>query len=186
MADTVRIDETAQAAVAAHAQAYGISLSRAASELICQNASQTSPPPSQPAAVTVTLDAAAEVLLTHLPPELVEKMRELCQEYQTSPAAYLLSYAKLANDRGELSVYLSPDDRNLGTAIAQPPVPTTAQCEFCKKTFKPERPGQKFCPEPEDWDQLSCGRQALLAELHKRRPPESQRKNIASRGMAVR
>lgn len=182
MADTVRIDETTQAIVAKYAQDHSTSLSKAANELIARGAS---PPPSQPA-TTMGLDAAAEVLLRHLPPALVEKLRELCREYQTSPAAYLLSYAKLADDRGELSVFLSPDDRALGTPQELPPMPEIAACEYCKSPFKPSRTGQKYCPEPADWSQVSCGRKALIDELHRRRPPESQRKNLAMRGATLR
>ena len=181
MSDTVRIDETAQAAVAKYAQERGISQSRAASELISKDA--PSPPPSQP---IMTLDAAAEVILRHLPVAMVEKIRELCREYQTSAAAYLISYAKLAEDRGELSVFLAPDDRALGTAQELPPVPEKAECMYCKKAFKPDRVGQKFCPEPADWNVVSCGRAALLDELHRRRPPESQRKNLAAKGLMLK
>ena len=208
MADTVRIDETAQKAVADYAEQHGISLAKAATQLIVGNVVPLSPLSMQPAVHVcredselrteiqrlqfelinsqtqpkpVSLDAAAEVMLRHLPANLVEKLRELCREYQVSPAAYLLSYAKLADDRGELSINLAPDDRELGNAPTPLPVPEIAQCAYCKADFKPTRAGQKFCPEPEDWSVVSCGRQSLLDELHKRRPPEAQRKNIAAR-----
>mgnify|MGYP001603043151 CR=1 FL=1 len=188
MADTVRIDETAQKAVAEYAEQHGISLAKAATQLIVgriEALSADSEPPQlvvKPLQLSApTLDQAAEVLLRHLPANLVEKLRELCREYQVSPAAYLLSYAKLADDRGELSINLAPDDRELGNAPTPLPVPEIAQCAYCKADFKPARAGQKFCPEPEDWSVVSCGRQSLLDELHKRRPPEAQRKNIAAR-----
>ena len=186
MADTVRIDETAQQAVAAYAQEHSVSLARAATQLILGNITSLSSEPLQAPLVLAqksapTLDEAAEVMLRHLPAALVEKLRELCSEYRVSPAAYLLSYAKLADDRGELSINLSSDDRELGNAPVPIPVPEIAQCAYCKADFKPTRVNQKFCPEPEDWSIASCGRQALLEELHKRRPPEAQRKNIAAR-----
>lgn len=175
MADTVRIDEAAQAAIAAYAEQHTVSLSRAASELIGRN----DPPAVQQR--EVSLDAAAEVLLRHLPPSLVERLRDLCREYRTSPAAYLLSYAKIADDRGELGIFISPDDINLGTALAPEQVAPSATCAHCKSPFTPTRAGQRYCPEPEDWSKLSCGRLALLDELHKKRPPEAQRKSAESR-----
>ena len=186
MADTVRIDETAQQAVAAYAQEHSVSLARAATQLILGNITSLSSEPLQAPFVLAqksapTLDEAAEVMLRHLPAALVEKLRELCSEYRVSPAAYLLSYAKLADDRGELSINLSSDDRELGNAPVPIPVPEIAQCAYCKADFKPARVNQKFCQEPEDWSIASCGRRALLEELHKRRPPEAQRKNIAAR-----
>ena len=186
MADTVRIDETAQQAVAAYAQEHSVSLARAATQLILGNITSLSSEPLRAPLVLAqksapTLDEAAEVMLRHLPAALVEKLRELCSEYRVSPAAYLLSYAKLADDRGELSINLSSDDRELGNAPVPIPVPEIAQCAYCKADFKPARVNQKFCPEPEDWSIASCGRRALLEELHKRRPPEAQRKNIAAR-----
>ena len=76
---------------------------------------------------------------------------------------------------------IAPDDRELGNAPEQLPVPETAKCAQCGSTFKPARAGQKYCPEPDDWNIVSCGRKALLDELHKRRPPEAQRKNAASK-----
>ena len=188
MADTVRIDETAQQAVAAYAQEHSVSLAKAATQLILGNITALSTewePPQlvgKPVSLPApTLDEAAEVMLRHLPAALVEKLRELCSEYRVSPAAYLLSYAKLADDRGELSINLSSDDRELGNAPVPIPVPEIAQCAYCKADFKPVRVNQKFCPEPEDWSIASCGRRALLEELHKKRPPESQRKNVAAR-----
>ena len=186
MAETVRIDETAQQAVASYAQEHGISLAKAATQLIVGNVvplnNEPMPLVGRPVPMPKpTLDEAAEVLLRHLPTTLVEKLRELSREYQVSPAAYLLSYAKLADDRGELSINIAPDDRELGNAPEQLPVPETAKCAQCGSTFKPARAGQKYCPEPEDWNVVSCGRKALLDELHKRRPPEAQRKNVASK-----
>ena len=188
MAETVRIDETAQQAVAAYAQEHGVSLAKAATQLIVGNITalpldrEPMPLVGRPVPLPKpTLDEAAEVLLQHLPTVLVEKLRELSREYRVSPAAYLLSYAKLADDRGELSINISSDDRELGNAPEQLPVPETAKCAQCGSTFKPARAGQKYCPEPEDWNVVSCGRKALLDELHKRRPPEAQRKNDASK-----
>ena len=186
MAETVRIDETAQQAVASYAQERGISLAKAATQLIVGNIvplnNEPMPLVGRPVPMPKpTLDEAAEVLLRHLPTTLVEKLRELSREYQVSPAAYLLSYAKLADDRGELSINIAPDDRELGNAPAQLPVPETDTCKQCGAAFKPARIGQKYCPEPEDWTIVSCGRKALLDELHKRRPPEAQRKNAAAK-----
>ena len=188
MAETVRIDETAQQAVASYAQEHGISLAKAATQLIVGNVTalpldrEPTPLIGRPVPMPKpTLDEAAEIMLKHLPTTLVEKLRELCREYQVSPAAYLLSYAKLADDRGELSINIAADDRELGQAPVPLPIAETAQCAYCKADFKPVRAGQRFCPEPDDWSVVSCGRKALLDELHKRRPPESQRKNAAAR-----
>lgn len=161
---TVNVNDEAKRLIESFAVDRDCSQAQAASELIVRGAGQPAPPPAS----VETLDAAAELFLRRLPEHQVELIRELAKDRSTTPAAFLLSYAKLAHERGETAVLIAEPDLE---SVKQPPPPAPgvvgAVCAHCGKPFEPSRQGQRFCPEPVDG--LSCGRQALLAEIHMRR-----------------
>lgn len=140
-------------------------------EILEQTVAGASPPSD--------LDGAATVFLAHLDVGHQDLIRDLCKEHGASPADYLLTYIRLAYDRGEASS-LEPELRRASDE-ATPRKTARGEiapgiCGFCGKTFEPTKPGQKYCPDPDDGTP-GCGRQATLRALHEhrasRKEPES-------------
>ncbi|HAM54107.1 MAG TPA: hypothetical protein DCQ64_01300 [Candidatus Rokubacteria bacterium] len=118
------------------------------------------------------LDGAAEVFLAHLDAGHRDLIRDLCTDNVATPSDYLLTYIRLAYDRGEASS-LEPELRRAQDGEGMPrkglrgEVPP-GTCAFCGKTFEATRQGQKYCPDPDDGS-AGCGRKATLRELHAHR-----------------
>ena len=130
------------------------------------------PPSTETAPAPPTLDAATSVFLAHIDPDQRNLLLSLCQETNAHPSDYLLSYVKLAHERGETSMLLSEQGRAGFTpdpvayaAIGQGMTPT---CQFCHQPFQATRPGQIYCPTAPEGEE-SCSRKAALAELRGKR-----------------
>lgn len=133
-----------------------------------------------------TLDEAAAVLLQHVNPAQGELITQLCKESHRSPAQYLLGYADLAHGRGETAYYLAEVQFAASHGYGTTPAGSTAMCEQCGRPFTPARPGQKFCPDTDDPKVLSCGRQAAIALIKKKRPAVASAERLAAmRGTAL-
>jgi hypothetical protein len=113
------------------------------------------------------LDDATAVLLNYLPPTMVELIDALCKEHHTKPAAYVLSYCRLAYERGEVATVVAEDEiRRADTGEATSLVGReAAECAFCHAPFRASRVGQRFCADPDDGS-MSCGRKSTLETMH--------------------
>ena len=124
-------------------------------------------PPLVPAERPMSLDDAAATLLAYLPPVMTELIDALCKEHGVKPAAYLLSYCRLAYERGEVATFVAEDDvRRADTGEAVTLVSRDAvECAFCHTPFTASRVGQRFCADPDDGS-MSCGRKSTLETMH--------------------
>ena len=109
--------------------------------------------------------------MRHIRPEQATLIRELCQDLAGArPADYILSYIHLADERRETPKMMSERLRLESAARGVEVVYEPAYCAHCGKTFTRTILGQQYCPDPVEVGVVSCGRQAMLFELHKRRP----------------
>ena len=146
----------------------------------------TPPAPAAPARPADTLAEAATIFLRHLPEPMVDLITDLCRTENRQPAQYLLSYMKLAYDRGETAFFMPEGD--LAVYFAQPhqtaPMLVPTPCEQCRAVFMPTHLGQRFCPDPDDGS-ISCGRQHGLDIIWKTRPRVAgAQRQAAMRGVA--
>lgn len=138
------------------------------------------------AAAPTTPDDAAEVILRHLAPSQQDFIRQLCKETNRKPLHYLLGYAAMAHERGETAFSMAEDDYRVADGFAKAQVGGTGECAWCQKAFVVARAGQKYCPDTDDPTTLSCGKQAAVAEIRKRRPEKASReREAAMRGARV-
>lgn len=134
---------------------------------------------------------AADMILSLLPEAQRNLILDCAQEHGRPPLDFILSYCKLADERGETptlvaeSVAEDDDARLFPKSVGPSPIGQTARCEYepCGKTVTLTRRGQRFCPDPDDGTE-GCGRKSTLAELHKRRPqtPSVQHKLAQAMG----
>lgn len=118
------------------------------------------------ATITPSIDIAAGVFLSYLEPEHRKFITELATETKRSPAAYIMSYIKLAHDRGETAIPVAEavdPSTQLPLAFANGIEASPILCEWCQRPFTPAQDGQRYCPTPEQGE--SCGRQASLAAV---------------------
>lgn len=142
--------------------------------LVDPNRVSVAPPPI-PSPRAVSLDDACEVILRVIDESQAALIRSLCQESRQSPSAYILSYIKLANERGETGVVTQEVMADRPVSLA--PLESVATCQFCGKPFVPARAGQRFCPDlADDGVTLSCGKRAHLEEVHGKRKRELSEK----------
>ena len=117
----------------------------------------------------LNVDTACEVILQHIRPEQADLIRALCMEHGLRPSHYILSYCRLAHERGETSSMIDERvryDRDTASAPTRT-VLASGQCEYCGRPFAATRPSQRFCPDRED-GLPSCGR--LWTLEHQIRP----------------
>ena len=130
------------------------------------------PPPSVPTVAPLTLESASQVFLAHVDADQRNLILSLCQENHQQPWDYLLSYIKLAQERGETSTLLSEQSR--GEILPDPGAmaaigqATISTCQFCGQTFQATRPGQIYCPTVAEGEE-SCSRKAGVAEIRAKR-----------------
>lgn len=176
MPRTVAISDEAADRVLAHAATLQCSLGHAASALILDGSSAPGAP--------LTLDAAAIVLLQHLPPQHVELIRELCVENERRPVDYLLSYVRLAFERGETAVHIGDDtmvEAASGAVAAAIPPAASARCAHCGTEFVPARRGQQFCTDAHGREaSLGMIRQQRAAYLQRTRPERASVNAVAA------
>ena len=116
---------------------------------------------------SVTLDEAATTLMNFLPPTMVELIHALCAEHRVKPAAYVLSYCRLAYERGEVATHIAEGDvRRVDTGEPTALFDQSEQvCAYCHKPFIVVRVGQRFCLDPDDGTP-GCGRRNTLDTMH--------------------
>ena len=136
----------------------------------------TLPGPGTPRPEPPTPAKAAEIILGLLPEGQRNLIVDVAQEHGRHPLDFILSYCKLADERGETATLIAEqvtDDEEqfkYTQGHVQSPTGQYVPCEYegCRKPFLMVKRGQKFCPDPEEGE--SCGRKAALEALHKRRP----------------
>ena len=186
MSSTIAVSDKLKETITELAARENRSQTSVAEEAILSGLNGLSMLPSPATPAPTTLADAAAIFLRHLPVPMVELITEMCQTEHRQPAQYLLSYMKLAYDRGETSFFMPEDDLHVFFAHAGQSAPTLAPtvCEQCHATFAPTRLGQRFCPDPDDGS-ISCGRQNGLDIVWKTRPRQpNTARATAMRGMS--
>lgn len=151
----IKISEPCAVELRQQADAMGLTINTLMAQLV-----------EEKATVTPSVDIAAGVFLSYLEPDHRKFILDLANENGRSPAAYIMSYIKLAHDRGETAIpiaeavdpsthrsFITPNN-----AEVDPPL-----CEWCQRPFTPTQDGQRYCPPPAEGE--SCGRQASLAAV---------------------
>mgnify|MGYP001565845511 CR=1 FL=1 len=173
MPSTIAVSDRLKQTIAELAARDGRSQSSVTEEAIMAglNGTPLDVPPAPPVRQPDTLTEAATVFLRHLPEPMVDLITDLCRTENRQPAQYLLSYMKLAYDRGETAFFMPEDDLTVYFAQPHQTAPTLAptKCEQCSAVFAPTRLGQRFCPDPDDGS-ISCGRQHGLDIIWRTRP----------------
>ena len=186
MSSTIAVSDKLKETITELAARENRSQTSVAEEAILSGLNGFSVPPAPASLAPTTLADAAVIFLRHLPEPMVDLITEMCQTEHRQPAQYLLSYMKLAYDRGETSFFMPEDDLHVFFAHAGQSAPTLVPtvCEQCHATFAPARLGQRFCPDPDDGS-ISCGRQHGLDIIWKTRPRQpSAARATAMRGMS--
>lgn len=159
----IKISEPCAFELHKQAESMGLTINTLMSQLIEERAT-----------VTPSVDVAAGVFLSYLEPEHRKFIVELAEETKRSPAAYIMSYIKLAHDRGETSIPVAEaldPTMQLPLALANGVDAPTLLCDWCQRPFTPAQDGQRYCPTPENGE--SCGRQASLAAVRAARNKRS-------------
>lgn len=121
-----------------------------------------------------TLEDASKVILSQLDPEHRNFLYQLASDSGRPLSSYVLSPILLAKEHGNTNVLLGQwADATKAHGEVCTITPDSKICEYseCKKSFKPERRDQKYCPPPADGSE-PCGRMAGLAEIRKLRAPK--------------
>lgn len=151
---------------------------------------------SPPGPAPQSLADAADIIMAALPEHQRQLILDVAQERGRRPHDFILSYCKMADERGETPSLIAEQitDEEDGRPFApatkfQSPIGQAAICawEPCGKAITISRRGQKYCPDPDDGTE-GCGRKASLAEIHKRREEKTrgaidQHKLAAAQGL---
>lgn len=155
----IKINESIAVELRKQADTIGITVNALMAQLV-----------EEKATLTPSIEVAAHVFLSYLEPEHRKFIIDLAADAHRSPAAYIMSYIKLAHDRGETAIAVSElldpsTTKPMGTVPNVEPVMST--CEWCQRPFTPQQEGQRYCPPPDEGE--SCGRQASLAAVRAKR-----------------
>lgn len=159
----IKISEPCAVELRKQAESMGVTINTLMTQLLEERAT-----------ITPSVDVAAGVFLSYLEPEHRQFIVELAEDTKRSPAAYIMSYIKLARDRGETAI---PVAEALDPAASRPLAlangveASPILCEWCQRPFLPVQEGQRYCPTPEQGE--SCGRQASLAAVRASRNKRS-------------
>lgn len=117
-----------------------------------------------------TIDYAAETILSALPAQHQQLIREVAQERHRPIAAFIMSYVLLALEQGRaaqlLSEYADPLSLTLA-GLKEREKGTMKSCEYCHMPFEVTKDGQRYCPPPAEGE--SCGAKAYRDEYEKKR-----------------
>jgi hypothetical protein len=113
-------------------------------------------------------DGIADHLLGRLDPVQAQMIVTVARDRGYRPYQFFLSAIRQTVDRGESVIRAVPGIDLERPAASAPTALSPVRCEWCQTAFTPLRPGQTFCPDPEDGTP-GCGRQAMLAAIQRRR-----------------